>query len=166
MLQGEEALSKGYVWVTRAEDGFLWVDKNKPEKAVTMWLPKEERNGQVIQDKDGTYSTVRWEDTEPSLLKSFVGNKNKTLYIIDSEYDYSPVIIYLEGKEVLFEGDNEHSQGYTHYAVGFYKAYKMTTGKSLNMVEVNITEPEDLEKHKDLLNLTKSFAKYERFVSN
>lgn len=57
-----------YKWLARDEDGELWAFVNKPEKvkSVKMWEDPIDLGCEMItENKDGKYSSIKWEDEEP-----------------------------------------------------------------------------------------------------
>ena len=77
------------------------------------------------------------------------------IYLIYSDYDYSPVAVYTEDKGVLFSGDNIHNQGYGEFAEG----YGMASGRPVELVYID--DMDDIEEHAALM---KKAGVYDEFM--
>lgn len=88
------------------------------------------------------------------------GEIMKKLTLVHSDYDYSPVVVHLEGHGVLLMGDNGHNRGYEDYVDGFIEASEIN-GVDLELVDIRIDCREDLDSHEELL---KHFMIYNDYV--
>lgn len=88
----------------------------------------------------------------------------KEMFILSSDYDNSPVVIYMEEFGIIFEGDNMHNNGFWDFAEGFSKAYTALTSVEVEQIQVDINEIEDLETNKVILEKTKSYVSFKDTV--
>ena len=77
------------------------------------------------------------------------------IYLIYSDFDYSPIAVYTEDKGVLFSGDNIHNDGYDEFANG----YAMASGREVE--QVYIDDIADIEEHAELM---KKAGVYDEFM--
>lgn len=68
------------------------------------------------------------------------------IYLIYSDFDYSPVAVYTEDKGIIFR-DNIHNQGYWEFAEG----YGMASGRPVELVYID--DMSDIEEHAELMKV-------------
>lgn len=70
---------------------------------------------------------------------------------IESDFDYSPVVVHSNIYGILFTGDNIHNVGWELFADGYEEAIRTRINNTAKMKKVFLNDLKDVEDNKEIL---------------